>query len=435
MKRYILVLIAALFVLVARSSGGVGGVNPFPLRSINGDRTPAQVFITAAAATASITSNGSGVTTFYFPNSSSSTGTVSSVSVTSANGLAGTVATATTTPAITLSTSITGLLKGNGTAISAQTTGNLTAGTSDGISVGGGSGSVLGSGTTITQQAASASANGYLTSANWSTFNSKISSPVNLATQVTGNLGVSNLNSGTNASSSTFWRGDGTWTAPAATGAVWGSITGTLSSQTDLNSALAAKGDVSSNSSSSDAGYFSYYVNSGGKLLGTQSIVQYDDSNKSLNVNEDGTSNLVRLFVNSSSIARLQLAAAVNRLWIQTVSSTGGTRLDLAGPSSAHYWSFQLLGSASGENGSFQINHNDGNPVIKSDTAGNVSVGFSAPATTATNGFLNIPRMTGTPTGVPSLLTGFSPVVHDDTNNKICVYSTTGSAWKCATLL
>jgi hypothetical protein len=50
-------------------------------------------------------------------------GTVTSVSVVSANGLAGTVATATTTPAITLSTSVTGVLKGNGTAISAGTAG------------------------------------------------------------------------------------------------------------------------------------------------------------------------------------------------------------------------------------------------------------------------------------------------------------------------
>ncbi len=49
----------------------------------------------------------------------SGSGTVTSVSVVSANGLAGTVATATTTPAITLSTSVTGVLKGNGTAISA----------------------------------------------------------------------------------------------------------------------------------------------------------------------------------------------------------------------------------------------------------------------------------------------------------------------------
>jgi hypothetical protein len=46
-------------------------------------------------------------------------GTVTTVSVVSANGFAGTVATAGTTPAITMQTSITGVLKGNGTAISA----------------------------------------------------------------------------------------------------------------------------------------------------------------------------------------------------------------------------------------------------------------------------------------------------------------------------
>jgi hypothetical protein len=50
-------------------------------------------------------------------------GTVTSVSVASANGLAGTVATATTVPAITLSTTVNGMVKGNGTALSTATAG------------------------------------------------------------------------------------------------------------------------------------------------------------------------------------------------------------------------------------------------------------------------------------------------------------------------
>lgn len=54
---------------------------------------------------------------------SAAAGTVTTVSVASANGFTGTVANATSTPAITMQTSITGVLKGNGTAISAATAG------------------------------------------------------------------------------------------------------------------------------------------------------------------------------------------------------------------------------------------------------------------------------------------------------------------------
>lgn len=109
-----------------------------------------------------LTSGGAGTPTW----SAAATGTVTSVSVVSANGLAGTVATATTTPAITLSTTITGLLKGNGTAISAAASGTDYAPATSGTSIlyGNGSGGfsnvTIGTGVAFTAGTLSATGSG-----------------------------------------------------------------------------------------------------------------------------------------------------------------------------------------------------------------------------------------------------------------------------------
>ncbi len=96
--------------------------------SVSGSTGAVTVTNTAPDQTVSLT-GGTGISTSgTYPNftitntSPSSGGTVTAVSVASANGFAGT-SSGGATPALTLTTSITGMLKGNGTAISAGTAG------------------------------------------------------------------------------------------------------------------------------------------------------------------------------------------------------------------------------------------------------------------------------------------------------------------------
>jgi hypothetical protein len=84
-----------------------------------------------------------------------------------------------------------------------------------------------------------------------------------LSTGVTGNLPVANLNSGTGASSTTYWRGDGTWATPSGGGGLTlpATLPGTPSGNTallDIGAAINTSGTLDTN-----AAWFGFGIGDG----------------------------------------------------------------------------------------------------------------------------------------------------------------------------
>jgi putative lipoic acid-binding regulatory protein len=192
------------------TASGPGSV-PITLASVNSDVGTYNYATITVNAKGLITSASSG---------SAPTGTVTNVSVVSANGFAGTVATSTTTPAITISTTVNGILYGDGTSVAAAIASNFP---------------ILNQNTTGTASNITATSNSTLTTL------SSLSLPYS---QITGA-----------PAAITALTGDGTASGPGSSVLTLATVNSDVGSYTNANVTVNAKGLITSISSGSPSSY------------------------------------------------------------------------------------------------------------------------------------------------------------------------------------